>query len=81
MTFNYNLKIIKKVNIIGHSLREVDIPYFCAVKNNVMKDAIWNIYYYLDGDKLMYRDKIDSLWIDYQNIRIIKSNKFYNKEI
>ena len=46
MSFFRKLKNVNSVNIIGHSLGEVDILYFKTVMNSVSSDTERNIYYY-----------------------------------
>lgn len=43
---------LKEITVLGHSLGDVDFPYFDTILSNVNKpdDLIWNFSYYSDGD-------------------------------
>lgn len=76
--FFKSLNEVNEIHIIGHSLGDVDIPYFREIKRNVNENIIWNVYYYSDNDMLTYRDKIISIGIIEENIRMIHSSIFFN---
>ncbi|WP_074434160.1 bacteriophage abortive infection AbiH family protein [Bacteroides neonati] len=42
-----NLKI-KEIYVLGHSLSEVDMPYFHELNESVSSECLWNIVYYAD---------------------------------
>lgn len=44
--FFQNLSDITSVNIIGHSMSEVDLPYFQTVQLYCPDKLAWNVYYY-----------------------------------
>ncbi|WP_438403069.1 bacteriophage abortive infection AbiH family protein [Aeromonas veronii] len=46
----YNLNNINDVVIIGHSLNNIDLPYFQRIKNQV-GDVMWKVYCYQASDK------------------------------
>lgn len=50
--FFRSLNTIKHVEVIGHSLHEVDWPYFEKVHNSVDPHAQWNFHYHTDSDKM-----------------------------
>lgn len=77
-SFFEKLKGINSISIIGHSLGEVDMPYFREIKNNVNKDTIWNIYYHCEADEVLYREKIMSIGVHKDNIRMLSSYDFFN---
>lgn len=76
--FFRNLENVDEILIIGHSLGDVDMPYFREIRRNVSDDVIWNVYYYSDNDMLTYRDKIISIGVKKDNIRMIHSSRFFN---
>ena len=46
-----SLKDIKRIVVIGHSLADVDMPYFEKIMDSVDKDQVqWEIYYHTDRD-------------------------------
>lgn len=42
---------IERVIIMGHSLSDVDLPYFEKIKNTVLSNAHWDISYHNSGDE------------------------------
>lgn len=72
------LKDVREVSIIGHSLGDVDMPYFQEIEKVINKEVIWNIYYFSKNEKLKLMDKIKSLGIKEDNIRMLETNDFYN---
>lgn len=75
--FFENLSSINEIFIIGHSLGEVDMPYFKAIKNNVNDDVIWNVYYYRECDRLTYMEKIISIGVKEENIVMLHTSSFF----
>ena len=42
-----NLKDVEQINVMGHSLSEVDLPYLMEIANNIDRDRVrWVISYY-----------------------------------
>ncbi|WP_192986662.1 bacteriophage abortive infection AbiH family protein [Carnobacterium mobile] len=76
--FFKDLNNIEKVLIVGHSLGDVDIPYFKLIKHNVKSNTIWCIYYYDDKEKYEFQTKLQSIGIKSHNIQTIKSKYFFN---
>ena len=50
-SFFNSLKDVKKIVILGHSLSEVDMPYFDKIADSIMKDRVeWEISYHTQED-------------------------------
>ena len=50
-SFFDSLKDIKRIVVVGHSLADVDMPYFEKIMDSVDKDQVqWEIYYHTDRD-------------------------------
>lgn len=50
-SFFNSLKDVKKIVILGHSLSEVDMPYFDKIADSIMKDRVeWEISYHTQDD-------------------------------
>ena len=50
-SFFDSLKDVRKIVILGHSLSEVDMPYFDKIANSIMKDQVeWEISYHTQDD-------------------------------
>lgn len=58
---------IKDVFVIGHSLAEVDWPYFNEIRKYIAKDAKWQISYHSMIEKI--RLQSSSLFIGQQNVQ------------
>lgn len=46
-------KHINKVVVYGHSMNDIDIPYFKSVRNRIATDAQWYVSYHNDDDYKM----------------------------
>lgn len=72
---------INEVHVFGHSLGEVDMPYFKEIKNRVLKTADWffyifcNINEFSDKKKELHK-KIECLRINRKHIHVCQSSKF-----
>lgn len=73
-----NNKNIEEVIIIGHSLSEVDTPYFTMINYYVKNKAKWKVYYH-DKDKKnqMYKNLIQC-GIKEKQIKMKNSIEFYD---
>jgi hypothetical protein len=50
-SFFDSLKDVRKIVILGHSLSDVDMPYFDKIANSIMKDQVeWEISYHTPTD-------------------------------
>ncbi|WP_114648776.1 AbiH family protein [Clostridium cochlearium] len=78
--FFKRLKSVKQIFIIGHSFGDVDLPYFREVLENIPKDTIWNIYYYDSEEEALFIDKAISVGVKVENIRMLPSAKFFDKD-
>jgi len=76
-SFFERLHNVDEIFVIGHSLGEVDMPYFKEIKKNVKTNVIWNIYYHDDGDDIVFRSKIMSLGVKKKNIQVLMSKEFF----
>lgn len=52
--FSY-LSQVNEVIIIGHSLSQVDMPYFSAIKQNVQFNATWTVTWYFENEREQHR--------------------------
>ncbi|SDP76227.1 bacteriophage abortive infection AbiH family protein [Clostridium gasigenes] len=80
-SFFKKLEDVKSISVIGHSLGDVDMPYFKGIKENVNKDTIWNIYYRDEGDDICFKNKIMSIGVNEDKIRVLHSEQFFNTEV
>jgi hypothetical protein len=89
--FFIRLSQIDKVTILGHSMSDVDMPYFKRiVQSTNPKNTVWQISYFEDSDKIRFQQQFKKLGIKadmvcyakIENIdecnRLIHSNKQQN---
>ncbi|GEK91023.1 bacteriophage abortive infection AbiH family protein [Alkalibacterium kapii] len=76
--FFNNLNEVEKVFIIGHSIGDVDLPYFEKIKINVRKNTTWCIYYYHEEEKSDFQNKLLSIGVELEKIELLHSNLFFN---
>ncbi len=69
---------IKEIKIIGHSLGEVDLPYFEEVSKSVEENALWKVYYYKEEDKDIFKEKLMNIGINESNILMCPNEHFFN---
>lgn len=67
-----SLNNIEDVIILGHSLSEIDMPYFNHIANKVSSRAKWKISYYKKDEKKSFLKKLQGMNIDKANINFIK---------
>lgn len=70
--FFMKLSGIRDVYVLGHSLSEVDIPYFEKIKDSVNGDAIWHVSNYYPEEKLSHSETLLKLGIKQENIQMIQ---------
>ncbi|MEB8860863.1 AbiH family protein, partial [Bacillus cereus] len=73
-----NFDAVERVIIIGHSLGEVDLPYFRKVKKRVNQDTEWHVYYYGENEIENFRDKLNQIGIIEKYIKFIHCDTFYD---
>lgn len=61
--FFSNLKGVTKIFVLGHSLSEVDLPYFEEIIKNVDINSEWLITYYGDEELESHKNTIDELGV------------------
>lgn len=73
--FEERLKDVTEVYIIGHSMGQVDIPYFKKIRENVNENSIWNVVWYSIGEKEIFIEKLIGIGISRDRIREININE------
>lgn len=79
--FLLNFDSIEKVIIIGHSLSNVDMPYFKEIKERVNNNTEWQIYYHNENQIEQFREKLIQVGVNEQKIKLLPSNMFYDLTI
>ncbi|MGL5149181.1 MAG: AbiH family protein [Clostridium sp.] len=70
---------VKNIYVVGHSLGDVDIPYFEEVFKRVDQNTRWNIFYYGENEKEIFEKKMLEIGIDKKKLIIKHSDLFYIK--
>lgn len=72
---------ITEIHVFGHSLGEVDMPYFQEIKKRVLNTADWYFYIYCNANELseekkeVYK-KIECLRIGRKHVHVLQASKF-----
>lgn len=70
---------VNRVEIIGWSAGEVDLPYLRKIRDNVDSSTIWDVYFYDDRALTMLSKAMDSEKIsDLYEVHYIPANEFWN---
>jgi len=74
--FFAGLKTVKHIFILGHSLGEVDMPYFIEVAKSVdLANTRWTITYFSDNERTQHEKTIASLGVPEDKIELIKMDQ------
>ena len=74
--FNH-LSHIDEIVIIGHSLNEVDMPYFRKVLQSVSPNAVWTACYHDDSDEQRFKNILINLGVDKEKVLVHKTEELY----
>lgn len=66
------LKLIQNIYILGHSLSDIDIPYFQKIYKSTNEYCQWHISYYSQEEYLKHKEKINQLGVKHENITMFK---------
>lgn len=66
------LRKVKKVYILGHSLSAVDMPYFEKIYQSVHSKCKWFVSYYEPEDRRYFKNVLKNLGISKDNISLIR---------
>lgn len=72
--FFSRLTNIDEIYILGHSLSDVDLPYFKKLRESVDPNAKWTVSFYSSHQKKTHYDTLQGLGIDESNIDIVRMN-------
>ena len=76
--FFNKLNLIKKIYVLGHSLSEVDIPYFQKIKKHLEGKQQWYVSYHKHEERYEKIKTLSSLGIDIEEISLIKITELKN---
>ena len=75
--FFENFSDITSVNIIGHSMSNVDLPYFQSVKLYSSDKIKWNIYCYDKDEQDSMKERLLSIGVMEEKIYMRDANEFW----
>jgi hypothetical protein len=67
-----SLSSVENVFVLGHSLSEIDMPYFVEIKNSIKADSKWTVSYYEPKDLKLHLNSLFDLGIEKQNISLVE---------
>lgn len=76
-SFFESISDIEEILIIGHSLNEIDMPYFEYIFSKVNGSVKWKVYYYLEKDKEIFKNKILELGVKEESIEMLSTLEFF----
>ena len=72
IAFFERLNNVESIFVLGHSISEVDIKYFEAVKKYVTPEARWYVTYYKDNEKEKHFETLTKIGVKFENLSLIK---------
>ncbi|MDM0496253.1 bacteriophage abortive infection AbiH family protein [Clostridium perfringens] len=78
-SFFNNLNEVDEIYVIGHSLGDVDMPYFNEILRNVGDNTRWYVHYHRSEDEENYRETlINTVGVNEENIIMLRSEDIFN---
>lgn len=76
LVFFESMSCLKEITVLGHSLGDIDIPYFTTIANNG-NSLIWNFSYYDNDDLLKIKSFCRRLNIpEGKNVRLFQMSEY-----
>lgn len=76
--FFQRLAKVDCIYILGHSLGDVDMPYFKKIEDSVCRDAKWKVCYFDKDEEQTLKNKLIEIGLKYENIQMISTKEFYD---
>lgn len=70
--FFASLGKVRNIFVLGHSMSDVDIKYFEAIKERTPSDSHWIVSFYGDSEKAYLEDILSGLGIPPENLKLIE---------
>ena len=70
--FFNNMRTVSEIIILGHSINEIDLPYFKKIYDIVDQSIIWRVSYLKDNEKSTHKQTLMSIGINEKNIFLSK---------
>ncbi|MBL7909910.1 MAG: bacteriophage abortive infection AbiH family protein [Bacteroidia bacterium] len=81
LSFFNSLSNINEVIILGHSLADVDKAYIAKVFNSIKEGANWSVSYYSDWEKESHIEKLTTLGVNPNKMKLFKMNEIKKTSI
>ena len=65
------LYTLERIYVFGHSLADVDLPYFKEIVKNICQRVKWTVSYYSTTEKDRFKDIVKGLGVDERNITMV----------
>lgn len=69
--FFASLGSVRNIFVLGHSMSDVDMKYFEAIKDRTPSDCHWSVSFYGDSEKAHLEDILSGLGIPPENFKLI----------
>ncbi len=66
--FFNQLDDVTDIFVLGHSMTDIDLPYFIRIMQGVSSDTIWHISVFSDKDRRTKNNSVDALQIDLDKV-------------
>lgn len=77
--FFKSTRSIEKIYIVGHSLGEVDMPYFMEIQKNIASTTQWIIIYRTEAETPEKIDSLKKIGVNEAMISIMSATDFFDK--
>lgn len=71
-SFFDQLNSIREILILGHSLNNIDLSYFELISKKVTQEAVWNVSFYNNNEKLSHKRTLLDIGILETKVNFIK---------
>lgn len=71
-SFFDQLNSIREIFILGHSLNNIDLSYFELISKKVTQEAVWNVSFYNNNEKLSHKRTLLDIGILETKVNFIK---------
>jgi len=79
--FFKNLKGLRTIYILGHSISNIDITYFRTIAKHIkLRKTQWIVSYHSPNEKKKHKKQLQSIGIPKSNIKLIKLSKLKKKK-
>ena len=70
--FFNRLSDFEEIYVLGHSLNEIDLPYFELIHEKAGSDITWNVSYYRDEERTRHQSRLHSIGVSETQLNFIR---------